>query len=376
MGLRIHDNNHMKKLQKLVAIVVLISLQYAHADQEVDQFTKLPGQSKLSDSSELLNAKVNQLFDLALTAANKEGRCDGKNPEESGKARTALYDALSERLAQTNSGNPISEFVDKENTIPKIVTPFEKSFYANESMKKHKIKLAHVIQFKETNFGTDKLVEFFANGYSRFRELRFNKTGDGRYKRALSASLGMEKTGESPILSWADHAARMAGYKFWDDICGSPDDSVTESEKIHFVNNGCHVGKIVTCEDGRWKRNPNRTKFDLSSYIDDSWDESVNCSQYRDEVLDGIIYKMAFANEQAKQPSTPPCPRDQTKCVNLIKKDEPTISPVCKTVATEIRAKKLPTTDLRRYLNKERHHSTYESDKTRKPIHRGVVTGS
>lgn len=314
------------------------------ADDEVDQFTRLSGKTRLADSSGALNETINKIFDEAI--ANSNGvfeRCDGP-PENRIEARARLYKSIAQAFSENAFQKSIEQKVLDSADFDKRVIPLETSIYAGTD-----VKLKPTIRIGRTELGTDKLREFFFQGFQNFNTFKLNEDAQSR---ATEVSEKIEKEGKGSVLSWADHAARLSGYRFWDQVCGVSNKPTTNQK--YFEEFSCHENSFVICNGKNWVRNP-KQKIKITDFVDDSWDESVNCSQYRKEILDSVLVKMESANKANGTKINNACPVNPSKCKALVKRNVPGLGEVCRSIGNK-KAKKDLKFKREAYLNS---HPTY-----------------
>ena len=78
------------------------------------------------------------------------------------------------------------------------------------------------------------------------------------------------------IYSYADLSANYQGYLFFKEL--------THSKNPYFV-----------CEQDKWKK---VRVFDISQYLDASWDERINCNRLRDTKLLALFSKRLLEIEK------------------------------------------------------------------------------
>jgi hypothetical protein len=163
--------------------------------------------------------------------------------------------------------------------------------------------------------GTDKIDHFLSSGFLYYKEYSEKKqiqvdiygkqeevvvlrtdSDEQRTKDAIKlgkfqeeSSWGLSGTG---VKAYGDLAANYAGLQFYKNLF--------EGENPY-----------LKCIDGRFV--VQRT-FKVEDYIDDSWDESINCSSFNSEENRDIVIKNMKAMGFEK------CPIDPKKCEVLVKK--------------------------------------------------------
>ena len=73
------------------------------------------------------------------------------------------------------------------------------------------------------------------------------------------------------VMSYGDLAANFNGMRFWNHILNKNEDIL-----------GRPLGPYVLCENNKWVQGKS---IDWKNYIDESFDESINCSLFREEIM-------------------------------------------------------------------------------------------
>ncbi|MBU2038615.1 MAG: hypothetical protein KKH95_05695 [Gammaproteobacteria bacterium] len=274
------------------SVFSVLSLQAA----EVDQFS---GHSAvlLSDAAPLLEAEVNRRLQLAVTMANRPVT---KPPQL--RSRPALqypaceeerlYDALSWELARPVIGQ-LETFAEEHPQISRRRVAFRDSVYRNFIWQQSPSlvlseRVAAVIRVGDVEIGSDKLGHFFTEGYSYFEvtDRLQDSVEEGMLFGEWSESLyfGAQTTG---VFSFADLAANLNGLRFWNRILAQHPDPLS----------GREVTPYIRCEQQRWRL---VDTFHFSGYIDTAWNESVNCSAFRNlSMLEQVLHYQPLCTPQS-----------------------------------------------------------------------------
>lgn len=256
---------------------------------EVDQFTRL-NPLALEDSTGVLNHEVQQRIDRALVRANRnpphlKPRKVQRMPERSRCSVPRLYDSFRVLLARAIVGQ-VESYAEQHPDISRRTIPLEASVYRLFTWPQSpslvlSARVASVVRVGNVEVGTDKFGHFFTEGYSYFREtlhleqpinkaLLFGEWTESVY-------FGAQTTG---VYSYADLVANFNGLRFWNRILASHPDPLAEYVLVPYVR----------CEDERWVVNE---VFEWNDYVDDGWNESVNCSLFRTLDLLGQVLNSA-----------------------------------------------------------------------------------
>ena len=266
---------------KYIALLLSTFLAMALQAAEVDQFTHF-GRAPLNDSADLIDAEVERRIDLALQLANspyprrrpykvhpmrKRPRCDEQR----------LYDSLRWYLARPVIGQ-VETFAETAPDIDRRRVDFKQSIYRDFPWQQSPSlvlseRLAAVIRIGNVEIGSDKLGHFFTEGASYFEITRrlSDSIESGLLFGDWSESLyfGAQTTG---VFSFADLVANFNGLRFWNRILGRQPDPLT----------GVIPKPFIECRQKRWQR---VADVHMVEYVDNGWDESINCVAVRNETL-------------------------------------------------------------------------------------------
>ncbi len=313
----------MKYGMKTILISMMLLSQPSHA-LFVDQFTNR--NTPIGDSVEILNSQMQNLINHSLDAANNGTyKCNEPFKSNSDKAGDFLFAALRRQILDY----PFDHFAEINKQVAKKQTLFKDSIFVNVYSAPSLFNLGgkmldtqDVINIAGHQVTTKKLARFLEDGFKLYkRQMATHQNGiEQTEKRSLSnAEKFVDGLG---IISYADHAASMAGYRFWLDLCGPST-----------IDGRCSPEKFISCnqQTGQWIAS---AEFKFSDYIDDSWDEGINCSMYAADIshpLTKNIQKVTGNNHL-------PCPVDPVKCFELSSsKSKKYLSPICTSVADKVK---------------------------------------
>ncbi|MCC7441605.1 MAG: hypothetical protein IT285_08230 [Bdellovibrionales bacterium] len=274
----------------------------AHA-YEVDNIT---GRSRpLPDSRGLLNAETNRRLEAAVAAANAAGTpC--VIPAATGGMPPPIFTYVRNQL----NSNPVAEIESwAEDHLPsanQISTDLSASIYNGISVTDAPVLrfagLEATINLGGQRIGIDKLGHFMAQGFEYF-ELVW---AGGRVRDALdhgrSLEDGMYGMATTSVRSFGDLGANFSGMNFYRDLLYG-------------------ASPILGCDGGRWRR---LRDFDWGSYVNASWDEGVNCSEFSPAVatvVNGNLARMGVS-----------CPASASSCAALASRacSADYVSPACR----------------------------------------------
>ncbi len=249
---------------------------------EVDQFTLPDGEpTQLADSTMALDGEVNRRILLAIKRAN--GRVMKSNPRTGvkwyrpGCDEERLYEKLVDQLARTLIGQ-VESYAEQNEQVSRRTVPLQQSIYRDFAWQTAPSlviseRIASVIRLDSVELGTDKLGHFFSEGFSYFAVT-------GQLNKSLKSGLlfgewsesvyfGAQTTG---VFSYADLTANFQGLRFWNRILAKHPDPLT----------GKMPSPYVVCKRDEWRL---AQSFHWYDYVDNGWDESINCPLLNSEAL-------------------------------------------------------------------------------------------
>lgn len=279
-------------MQKRVVLCVLINIFVFQAGfaAEIDSVT--PRNIKLDNSRASINTIFNQRIEEGIQKAN--ARQDGLCEEE------VLYTELRKAIFQSFTASWGLKGYDLDKQLRRLLARESYSLSLNDSIYRdidylegfslNVKELSDVVNVNGHLVGLDKIGHFFAEGWKYF-ELTLDKehTVDQALewgKEQETGKFGYTTTG---IFSFSDLVANFNGWRFWNKVLLKENDPL-KGVLANFFNR-----PYVTCEmqimDSlknkkivkAWEFN---TRFDLSDYIDGTWDEGNNCNSYEDPIIE------------------------------------------------------------------------------------------
>jgi hypothetical protein len=279
-------------MKKLLVIFMIFSqsLSASETDNFIDS-------SALKDSTIWLNQQMNQaIYDSAQNVKN----C---NKYEVHKNLYKMYGGLFvPKIELLADKNPRKNAMKIEDSIYADV----KDVSGEDGLRRlTKFKLYYFPNTAKVNgvvFGGDKLSHFFQTGYSMYFGMkkkstdkvvdvrtRFHQIAEyvakntdyiknfeyvnsddfvGKFSNYQEdGQWGMKGT---LVKSYADNSANYAGYIFWSNL--------TEGENPYLVCKNNQFVKVRT--------------FDWRTYVDQSWNESINCSEFHPKIKDKVLAKI------------------------------------------------------------------------------------
>jgi hypothetical protein len=282
---------------------------------EVDQYTKR--EEPLADSLIELNKRAESHLGLALSRANSHGAC---SPDKD--SQMVLYSELKKEFANHSKGQLTMDLlVDESLSIHKFALSdsiygqwsiFNGFLLGRKKAAQSPLALSPLININGYHIGIDKLEHMFGMGFIYFNRYYLKKK---KLKSVLKHGILREKTVlggialATGVFAYADLAANFNGMRFWNHMLQLEDDVLGKKY---------NVGPYVKCINGTWKAAKN---IDFANYIDDSMDESLNCSKFANK---GGVRKFTRAIKRLNPDYT--CPMSTEKRDAMIEKYDVQIS--------------------------------------------------
>jgi len=154
-------------------------------------------------------------------------------------------------------------------------------------------ELSDVVNINGYLIGLDKLGHFFAEGWQYFELTHFNDYSIEQAvawgKQQEAGKYGYSTTG---IFSFADLVANYNGWRFWNRVLLEKDDPL-KGVIANFLSQpyiSCDIQVIESIKNLKiiraWEFN---NKFDLTDYLDGTWDEGNNCNSYADPIIEAKV---------------------------------------------------------------------------------------
>lgn len=278
------NSKHLERYKKMVGIRELMMSKGEMS--ELDFIDEMEGWT--SEDPQRLDVKFRGLdlknIDMAETCS-----------------KPLLETVLASKIASPWMGN--LESWAMEAPIPKCTIPVKDSVFSALSITESPVAksagINSVINVNGHYIGVDKLSHFMTEGLHYQQAARKTTAADEKLKAALAVGTDQEEGGygwsATGVKSYADMAANYQGYGFWKNLY--------EGDNPYFV-----------CENKKWKQ---VREFDWKEYVDDSFDESINCNEYKTkEMNDKIDAESARRWEAAGLPERK-CPASTESCSQL-----------------------------------------------------------
>lgn len=302
-------------MKNILLLSLLLGLTELANTTEVDNFSH---RDISTDSREWLNKKMNESLDAAIAKRTNKG-CNQFEVQR--RLFVDLGGFLYANIEKWSETNPGTFRLPIEKSIYKGVMDVTGHYGWRTQVKFSKYYTPDLFRVGNTILGDDKLEHFFQLGYAMYHAAKLKENPKFPDIRKLSQKGGNALAGDTgyikitnlkgdalvhafskfqedgewglrgPLVrSYGDIAANWEGYQFWLNL--------TEG------NN-----PFLKCEERKWKR---VRDFDWATYVNDSWDEAINCSDF-DKSIEGPI------NEAIKALGLDQCPIKKDSCAQLVK---------------------------------------------------------
>lgn len=315
----------MKFFSQLILILALVISGAYSLAWEVDNFSRR--NEPLNDSYQYINNYINQKIRQAVADYNEPSIFRdftsisflgfGDNEDESTCNKGALVSYLEGPMSKnTNDAHkeleatPLSAFqrhsqiVDYSYGRP---NPFQGLIYEHrdflkEDSRNYYVKFMSAAMCCDSSInlgghyiGLDKLSHLFAHGFNNYviYSDEFKKTKDKEKAIKAAIDYGIVQENEAwglsvfNVKSYADLAANFDGLNFYLELLDGDN-------------------PIIQCKDGKYEVTRN---IDLSKYVNDAWDEGINCSSFATDGLAELVLGNIKRASGGKL-----CPLDFAKC--------------------------------------------------------------
>ena len=247
------------------------------------------------DMGPKLSQEVDRRINIALHNANKiERNC---NPN-------VAYAAIKKELLRPVAG-VIETWANYSNRVEGHYVKYEDSIYKDVKLSENpavhigKFGMATFFMINGTLVSSDKFGHFFDEGHIYYKMVNLEgKSMNDALQKGIELENGIYGLKITKIFSHADLVANKAGYDFWNSLFNDKNNQ-----------------NYITCTQGKFKL---ARHFSFADYVDNGWDESINCNEYSPSIEDRV-YK-AIASLEKKSGKQLACTSKKDKCIPLIEK--------------------------------------------------------
>jgi len=287
----------MTKIAILFALISSLLLETSFA-AEIDSVT--PRKLKLENSVTMINTIFNQRLQQGIQKANT--RQDYIQDIDPGNFcdEEILYSELRKAIFQSITASwglkgfaldqQLRSLLAKQSYALSLNDSIYRDINYIEGFSLNLKELSDVVNINGHLVGLDKLGHFFAQGWQYFElshiegQTIHQALEWGRQREA--GKFGYSTTG---IFSFADLVSNLNGMRFWNKVLLKQNDPL-KGALANFFNQpyvSCEIQFIASIKNKKitkaWEFN---SRFNLSDYIDGSWDEANNCNSYADPIIE------------------------------------------------------------------------------------------
>ena len=180
-------------------------------------------------------------------------------------------------------------------------------------------ELSDVVNINGHLVGLDKIGHFFAQGWQYFElTQRDGRSIDQALDWGEEQEAGVYGYTTTGIFSFSDLVANFNGWRFWNRILLREDDPL-KGFMANLFNRpyvSCEIQLVATIMQRKivwaWEVD---SRFDLSDYLDGTWDEGNNCNSYKDPLIE---HKVAARIKRVRPGFS--CPFIPDHCVDARRK--------------------------------------------------------
>ena len=286
---------------------------------EVDTFNQRF--DHIPDMTDVLNKKTISYFEKAVQDLNKKShscgpkklyhrmRKDFKN-HMTGRFNRWMINSKEVKIIYTKPQKSIYKYWDTFESFPiKLLSPL--------MLKKPAGVLAGYVKVGDVLLGTDKFEHFLGTGFTYFKSYFLKKESiQETVQIGWNDEVGLLGGMTVGVMSFGDLAAEFNGMFFWNDILRFNDSHPKKKRENDYVDNKRN-GPYIICRNKKWELNKEKT-FDWRNYIDDSFDEAINCSLFKTK---SMVLKVKKALSELEQDGHRyQCPMSTLKFERLKKK--------------------------------------------------------
>jgi len=287
----------MQKTFILLTLLINFLFQTGFA-AEIDSVT--PRKLKLQNSLTMINTIFNQRLQEGIQKANS--RQEHIQDSDAGNFcdQQVLYSELRKAIFQSLTASWGLKGYALDQQLRRLLVRKSYSLSLNDSIYRdidyiegfslNLKELSDVVNINGHLVGIDKLGHFFAQGWQYFELTHFKGQNINqaleRGRQEEAGKFGYNTTG---IFSFADLVSNFNGMRFWNKVLLKQEDPL-KSALANFFNRpyaSCDIQFMASIKNKKvrkaWAFN---TRFNLSDYIDGSWNEANNCNSYADPIIE------------------------------------------------------------------------------------------
>ncbi|ATH07066.1 hypothetical protein BIY24_03675 [Halobacteriovorax marinus] len=301
----------MQNFKRLPSFILLLAMSLAPLSTLSAEIDSYRNARFSGEGSSYIDSVINERMKSAVLELNDLEVACPVNAREGDD----VYDVMKSHISSPFIGHAIA--VEFDETLPEgriVRTNFDYSVYSTinwlEGVSLNLKGLLGVTKIGGRRVGVDKLGHFFVEGFGFFRRAYVKKEGSvanairwGKFTE--NSYFGLTTTG---VYSNADLVANFNGMRFWNMLFLFEKDAAFNSKNRYSET------PFLSCDNAKWKLNK---KFSIRYFVDDAWDESLNCNYYDSEkIQDAVVNAQAIQmgySELSKNDGMV-CPRVKRDC--------------------------------------------------------------
>jgi hypothetical protein len=307
-----------KAIYTLFTIITFASISGLLA-AEIDSFTLR--HKKLPNSLKKLNKTFNKRIAEGVKQANKKNLKRIKRlDDDEFCSETILFKELRKAIFKSKTAGFGLKGYSLDKQMRKLLKKSSHKIALKDSIYRDykffdgislKMKeLSSTIQVEDNIIGVDKIGHFFAEGWKYFE---FTNDEEESIEDAIQwgedqerGKFGYRTTG---VFSYADLATNLNGWRFWnrflykenDPLIGSFSNIVTRAYVKCVTDYTLSIKHRRKVKKWKYKKN-----FDFRDFVDQAWDEGINCNSYRNsDIEEKVVSRISELKNNNKCPIRP-----------------------------------------------------------------------
>jgi hypothetical protein len=268
----------------------------------------------LEDSLPILNAKANEMLQIALNEANDS---------RSVCSERRLYSRL-RRQFRNHVFDQFNRWIINDDQVPKIKTSITQSIYRDFNVFQSPIQggwarvvndpTGSILNVNGYRIGNDKFEHFMGSGFKYFKNYYKDKNSlEDTLQIGWRAETGVMGAIMTGVMSYADMMANFQGMRFWNHM-------LQQHEDIF----GMNLGPYIVCEKDQWVQ---VKALNFAPYLNIALDEANNCSKFRTQAMtDSVLFRLSEYEKQDPDGRSYQCPQDPQALESVYQEFE-TIAP-------------------------------------------------
>ncbi len=287
----------------LFAVVCLLLLNSVLSASEVDSVTTRG--IFLEDSGADMDGLINKRIQQGIENANRRQDNYQRMDSDEFCNEEILYDELRKSIFDSFTASFGLKGYSLDRQLREILKdktyelPLNESIYRDINLEEGiSLNLKELTGAARVNgylIGLDKIGHFFSEGWEYFDRVHFEgETLDVALSWGEMREKGVYGFSTTGIFSYADLVANFNGYRFWNRVLKTEKDPISPFYK-NLLERPYVRCKLQIIDSVRYRKPVRKWQidslFNISDYIDGSWDEGINCNRYKTSVIAQKVQK-------------------------------------------------------------------------------------